>query len=126
MAQQILRLPELVRIAKGIDRSVTARAHRPQIRENDCVWRCHRDCVRSHCDLYCIGLGDQLVRHVSPVHHTNQNQTANNTAADTQVMISRRSSSDISRGPMLQSGQRATDRALDFVIRNCRSDRDRV
>ena len=55
----------------------------------------------------CIGLGDQLVRHVSPVHHTNQNQTANNTPADTQVMISRRSSSDISRGPMLQSGQRA-------------------
>ena len=74
----------------------------------------------------CIGLGDQLVRHVSPVHHTNQNQTANNTPADAQVMISRRSSSDISRGPMLQSGQRATDRGLDIVIRNCRSDRDRV
>jgi hypothetical protein len=66
----------------------------------------------------CIELGDQLVRHVSPVHHTNQNQTANNTPADTQVMISRRSSSDISRGPMLQSSQRATDRGLDFVIRN--------
>ena len=66
----------------------------------------------------CIGLGDQLVRHVSPVHHTNQNQTANNTPADAQVMISRRSSSDISRGPMLQSGQRATDRGLDFVIKN--------
>jgi hypothetical protein len=69
---------------------------------------------------------DQLVRHVSPIHHTIQNQTANNTAADTQVMISRRSSSDISRGPMLQSGQRATNRGLDFAIRNCRSDRDRV
>jgi hypothetical protein len=55
---------------------------------------------------------DQLVRHVSPVHHANQNQTANNTAAVTQAMISRRSSSDISRGPMLQSGQRATDRGL--------------
>jgi hypothetical protein len=61
-----------------------------------------------------IGLGDQLVRHVSPVHHTNQNQTANNAAADTQVMISRRSSSDISRGPMLQPRQRATDRGLDL------------
>jgi hypothetical protein len=63
MAQQILRLPELVRIAKGIDRS---------------------------CDLYLRRVG-RSARASCFTRSSNQNQTANNTAADTQVMSNGRS-----------------------------------